>query len=171
MSGIGNIQGSLNTGNAATNYQCPLGDRHGDGGKYPVLFDPLHQHANDLNCFQGGFFTVFMYPGTVLTDVGHFTQKRVQAGLFYRFAEGTLVHPGRTGGHHNLRQTMLNDCIFHQVLAGVGAHVFVVGGKSHTRHLCRLSRHLLDIHRAGDVLTAMTNKNTNSGHLGILRRD
>ena len=49
-----------------------------------------------------------MHPGTLVADVGHLEQIRVQTRLAQRFAEQRLVRPRRAGGHHDAVEPMLD---------------------------------------------------------------
>ena len=158
MTAVGDIQCSLDTGNAAANNKGTLGDRHGDSRQDAILLDPLHHHSDDLDGLDRGFFLIFVDPGTVFADVGHLAEKRIQAGCFDCFAKGPLVHARRAGRHDHMGQLLFLDGFFEQVLSRVGAHVFVICGKGHSGEPADLSSNPFDINCPGYVFAAMADE-------------
>jgi hypothetical protein len=62
-------------------------------------------------------------------------------------------------------EPLFPDGFFQEPLAGVGTHVFVIGGKGHAGEFADRGHNPLHIDRPGDVFTAMADKNAYSGHL------
>ena len=158
VAAVGDVQGGLDAGNAAADDQGPLGDRHGDGGQDAVLLDPLDHHADDFDRLDGGLFPVLVDPGAVFADVGHLAQEGVQPGRFDGLAEGLFVHARRAGRNDDVGELLLLDGFLEQVLARVGAHVFVVGGEGYAGQFADFLRNPLDIDGPGYVFAAVADE-------------
>ena len=158
VAAVGDVEGRLDAGDAAADDEGSLGDRYGDGRKDAVLLDPLDHHADDLGSLDGGFFPVLMNPGAMFTDVGHFAEEWVQAGRFDGFTEGALVHARGTGRDDYVGEFLLLDGFLEQVLAGIGAHIFVVGGEGDAGHLADFLCNPLNIDGSGYVFAAVADE-------------
>jgi hypothetical protein len=108
-----------------------------------------------------------MDPGAVFPDVGHFAEEGVQSGGFHRFPEGFFVHARGAGGNDDVGEFLLLDGFFEQVLAGIGAHVFVVGGEGYAGHFADFLRYPFNVDGSRDVFAAMADKYAYSGHATV----
>ena len=165
VAGVGDVEGRLDAGDAAADDQRPLGHRDGDVGELVGLLHPRHHHLHDVDGLGRRLGAVLVHPGAVLADVGHLAQVGVEPRGLGGVAEGLLVHARRAGGHHDPVEPVFGDRLLEQALPGVGAHVLVVGGEGDAGQLGGGRRHLFHIDGAGDVLPAVTDKNTDSGHI------
>ncbi len=162
---IGDVERCRHTGNAPADDQRPLDQRQVKGHQRFVVAHLFDDGADRLNCFERRrLCVVLVHPTDLLADVGDLALVRVHSRRLGRLAEGDLVHGRRAGRNDHPVQVVLADGLFDQVLARVGAHVFVIGGKGHCGVFCYLFCHALYVHRAGDVQTAMTDKDADSTH-------
>ena len=167
VAAVGDIEGGLNAGDAATDDQGALGHRHGDRRQALVVLDPLDQHAHDILGLGRRRGAILMDPGAVLADVGHLAEERVHPCRFDRGTKCLLVHARRTGGNDYPVKLVLGHGLFQQVLPRIGAHVLVVAGMGDAGESRGSTGDRLDIDGARDIFPTMTNKNADSGHRSI----
>ena len=74
------------------------------------------------------------------------------------------MHRGRAGSDDDAVQVVLFDRLLDERLTGVGAHILVVGGVDDTGIVEQRFGHLLHVHRASDVESAVTDKNADTSH-------
>ena len=161
---LGNVQSGLDAGDTAANDQGALGY-----GGLACLQGRVQMHLSDSGATQddsllGAFLYVLVDPGNVLTQVGDLHHVGVDAFQGSSLAEGSLVHTGRAGAHHDAGQLMLTDSGAHQLLTGLGAHVLIFGGKHHALLVGEGLSHGLDVNGTCNVGAAVTNKYANSLH-------
>ena len=77
VAAVRDVEGGLDAGDAAADDEGAFGNRDGDGREDAVFLDPLDHHGDDFDGFGCGFFDVFVDPGAVFADVGHFAKERV----------------------------------------------------------------------------------------------
>ena len=100
----------------------------------PERARPGDGHFHEFNrLFGGGFRHGRVHPGTLVADVGHFEQVRVQPGFAQGFAEQRLVRPRGAGGHHDAVEPVLMDHVLDVGQARVGTGEHGVGRQHHVR--------------------------------------
>ena len=163
-SGLSNVQGRLDAGDASANDQGPLGHGTLPGRQGCVQLDLGNgRPAQNHRLFRGLFFAL-MNPGALLPDIGNFQHVRVQAGPADCLAKCGFMHPGGAGANHHTGKAVLPDGLHDQVLSGLGTHIRILCGVDNPRFFSKGLRHLDHIHGGGNVGAAPADKNTNSFH-------
>jgi len=165
MAGVGHVEGGSDPGDPGTDYQRPFGNRHLDRIEWPRSLDPLDGGDDGLAGFGAGLLTVAVDPRTVFANVGYLAQVRVQPGLGGGRAKGRLVQLWRAGGNHHAVEVVLFDGVDHHLLTWSGAQVRVVGCHDSPGDITGKLDHLLYLDVAGDVFSAVADKNADATHL------
>ena len=105
---VGQRQRGGHAAQAAADDDAGLVHRERAAFEGPERARPGDGHFHQFNrLFGGGFRRVRMHPGTLVADVGHFEQIRVQTRFAQRFAEQRLVRSRGAGGHHDAVEPVL----------------------------------------------------------------
>ena len=91
---VGQRQRGGHAAEAAADHDAGLVHRERSALEGPERARPGDGHSHQFNrLFGGGFRRVRVHPRTLVADVGHFEQIRVQTRFAQRFAEQRLVCP------------------------------------------------------------------------------
>ena len=116
---IGHGQRGVDSGDAAAHHQDVRVDGHAAALQGFVLGHAPHRRAHQVFGLERGLDLVLVHPGSLLPDVDHVKEKRIQAAHLERRAEGVLVEVRRAGRHHHAIQLVVADVLADEVLAGV----------------------------------------------------
>ncbi len=163
-------EGRGHTGRPAADDQGGLVDLHGDIADGIEQSRPGNRHPHEILGLVGGLvFFIGMYPGTLVADIGHFKEIRVEPGIAHGFLEQRFVGPRRTGSHDNAVELLFFDDLNHLLLGilGTGKKIlFHVSHPGQTPGVFGNSRHIRD---AADVGTAIADKYTDAVFLALNR--
>jgi hypothetical protein len=113
----------------------------------------------------GGLIFIFGDPGNLFAHRGHLEQVGIQSGPLAGPLKGLFMEPGRAGGHHHPVEAEGPDVFFDHLLAGVGAHEFVVAGDDDVCQPAGEVGHLGHPDLVGNVDAAVTDvKSDLDGH-------
>ena len=99
--GIGNIQGSLQTGYPAADYHRGRGYRHLADLQRFQTSGFGYRGRDQMHSLGGSIRVAGVNPGALLTDICHLKLIRVQPRFGYGSPEGGFVHARRAGSDHN----------------------------------------------------------------------
>ncbi len=156
LAGGRQLESRLDAGDAAAHDQNVVVDRHLDGLERLVERQPMDLGAEDALGLGGGGHRVDGHPRTVLADVGHLQQIRIEAAVRGRLAESGFVHGRRAGRHDRARDAELLDVVLDEILARIGAHVLVLARHGHVGLRGGPLGDLFDVDLATDVGAAVT---------------
>ena len=105
-----------------------------------------------------------MRPRDLFADVGDLYLVGVKPDRSSSFTEGGFVHRRGARSDDHTIQIVLADGLLNELLAGIGAHVLVIGGKGDAGIVAQCVGHLLHIDRAGDIESAVADKDADTGH-------
>ncbi len=103
-----------------------------------------------------------MYPGTLIPDIGHVEQIRIQAGLLQNGLEQGFVRPRRTGGDDHTVEVVLFYKVHHVLLRVDGAGVERILHMHHKRQGPDILAYIGDVHISADVDSAAADENAHS---------
>ena len=159
------IERRLNARNAAADDKRPLRDRASAGGKRRVQLHLCNRGSAQNNRLFRRFLLVLMNPGALLADVRDLNHVVVEPRFVAGLAERLLMHPGRARTDDHACEPQLLNFILNHLLAGLGAHVGIVGRKHHAGLFPKRLGDLLNIHRRGNVRAAVADKYANFLHV------
>ena len=162
LSAVCNIQRRLNSGNAAADNERGFRDRNFDRIQRLIALDFFNHHRHEVDGFIGGGISFGMNPGTMLAQVRHFAEERIQSHLRTCFSESRFMHAGRTCGDYNSVEFLFFDGFPDKTLSRFGTHIFIIDAEFDTRNGSASFCYFRTIHRCTDILTAMADKNSDS---------
>src|SRR3989338_1171679 len=165
--GIGDIEGSLNTGDAPTDDHCAPCDIDRNRIHRLVAVNPPHNTARNLDRLLGSLGLVAMNPAALLADISNFAGEIIDAGPLGIIAESLFMQVRRTAGDDDTVQLVVLDRLNHGFLTRFRTHVNVFLGKGNGVLTGHLLGHLRHIDGGGDVGAAMADKNAGA----LLRHD
>ena len=123
-------------------------------------------HFDEFNrLLGGGFRRGRMHPGTLVADVGHVEEVRVQPGLAQRFAEQRLVRARRAGRHHDAVEPVLMNHFLDVRQARVRTGEHGVRRQHHVALVLDALDDRLDVHDRPDVHAAMADEHAQARFL------
>ena len=121
-----------------------------------------------LGLLRGGFL-VGVHPGGVLAYVHHLEEERVKPALGRRLAEGFLVQVRRAGRHYQAVQLVLLYILGYHLLAGVGAHIFVIARNDHPGQPGDVFLHIDYVYDARYIRAAVADIEPDAGLIFLFR--
>ena len=168
LSGVGERQRGVYAGYAAAHHQHIGVHRHALLVQRLVVAHAGYGRADQVLGFFGGGFFVRVHPGGVLADIYHLEIERVKAALGRGLAESLLVQERRAGRHYQALQLVLSYVLGYHLLAGVGAHVFIIARNRHSGQAGRVFLHFGRVYYAGDIGAAVADIEADAGQILLL---
>ncbi len=104
-----------------------------------------------------------MRPGTLVTNIGHFKEIRIQPSFCNRFAEKRLVGSRCTGSYNNPIQTMLFDALLNRIHTILRAGIHQIFGVFNIGKRSRIFGNVFYIYNTGNIDSARADKSSYSG--------
>ena len=158
---LGDVERRLDPGNPPADDQAPVRVIDLYRLERVVATDLLHHRLGDPDRLLRRGLAILMHPATVLADVRHLAEERVQPRFLRHSPEGRLMHRRRTGRYHDPGQPVLDNGVGNELLPGIGAHVVVVRRIGDPRDLRERGGDRLRVDRPLDVEPAVTDEDPN----------
>ena len=161
---VGNVKRGLNSGDTAADNKRTFCNGAFTGVSGALRFTFATAALLRMIAFSGADRHFFMYPGTLLTDIGYFHHIGDLSPRQPPFCGRLPRAYGRAGTDHNACELMFFYCILYNVLSCLGTHILIIGGENNTGFIFKSLRNCLYINRSGNICTAVADKNSNSLH-------
>ena len=126
----------------------------------------VNRHADEVpGLFGCQLRVVFVDPGILVADVGHFKKIFIQSRVYERFLKQRFMGFGCTGGNHDTIQILFFDNLGHDFLGILGTGIEIIGGIFHVGQRGRVFSNRRYIHHPCNVDSAVTDEHPDSGSI------
>ena len=160
------IEGGVETGDAAADDQGPLVDGQGFFHQGLEQGGPGHRHPHQvLGLVRGLVALLHVHPGVLVADIGHFKEILVQTRVDQGLPEQGLVGDGGASRHHHPVKVVFLDDFGHIDLGVLGAGEQVVFHVRHVGQRPGIFRQLRHADDAADVDAAVADEHPDAGSI------